>query len=51
MSKSTTFFGQQIFSQLINSIPKEKVESQSEAHKTDRYCKRFSIFHHLITLL
>ncbi|WP_093672367.1 DUF4372 domain-containing protein [Tenacibaculum sp. MAR_2009_124] len=51
MSRNTTFFGQPIFSQLINLIPKEKVESQSETHKSGRYCKRFSTFQHLITLL
>lgn len=51
MSKNTTFFGQPIFSQLINLIAKEQVELQSEAHKSDHYCKRFTTFQHLITLL
>jgi len=51
MRKSNVFFGQPIFSQLINLISKSKVEKQSELHKTDRYCKRFTTFQHLITLL
>lgn len=51
MSKSTIFFGQPIFSQLINLISKGKVEDQSKLHNSDRYCKRFTTFQHLITLL
>ena len=51
MSKSTTFFGQPIFSQLIGLIKKDKVEAQAKTHKTDHYCKRFTTFQHLITML
>jgi len=51
MSKSTIFFGQPIFSQLINLISKDKVEHQSQQHNSNRYCKRFTTFQHLITLL
>lgn len=51
MSKNTIFFGQPIFSQLIGLIKKDKVESQAKTHKTDHYCKRFTTFQHLITML
>ena len=51
MSKSTTFYGQPIFSQLIGLINKGKVEAQAKTHKTDHYCKRFTTFQHLITML
>jgi len=51
MSKSTTFFGQPIFSQMIGLLDKSKVMAQALAHKSDHYCKRFSTFQHLITMV
>ncbi len=51
MSKSKFFFGQPIFSQLINLLNKEKIDKLAEEHQTDRYYKRFTTFQHLITVL
>jgi len=51
MSKSTIFFGQPIFSQMINLLNKSKVTSRALSHKSDHYCKRFSTFQHLITMV
>lgn len=50
MVKSKHFFGQPIFSQLINLINKERVETLSKEQKSDHYCKKFSTFQHLITM-
>lgn len=51
MSKSNLFFGQPILSQLINLLDKHKIAQLSQEYKTDRYCKRFTTFQHLITVL
>lgn len=51
MSKSTTFFGQPIFSQMINLLDKNKVNARASSHKSDYYCKRFSTFQHLISMI
>lgn len=51
MSKSSNFFGQPIFSQLINLISKSSIDTQVADHGSDHYCKRFTTFQHLITLL
>lgn len=51
MSKSSIFFGQPIFSQLVNLIPYQKVLDQVNLYQTDYYCKRFDTFQHLITML
>jgi hypothetical protein len=51
MGKSTIFFGQPIFSQMINLLKKSKIKAQALSHKSDHYCKRFSTFQHLITML
>ena len=52
MSKNNNFFiGQPIFSQLINLIDRDEVERLAKSHLSDRYCKRFSSFQHLITML
>lgn len=51
MSKSTNFFGQPIFSQMIGLLNKSSVESRALEHKSDHYCKRFSTFQHLITMV
>jgi len=51
MNKSTHFTGQPIFSQLINLIPKDLVSSLASQHQSDRYCKKFSTWHHLTTML
>ena len=51
MSKDTNFFGQPIFSQMIGLLNKSKITERSKEHKSDHYCKRFSTFQHLITMV
>jgi len=51
MSKYTNFFGQPIFSQMIGLLPKSKISERTKEHKSDHYCKRFSTFQHLITMV
>ena len=51
MNKTTNFFGQPIFSQMISLVNKSSVESIALEHKSDHYCKRFSTFQHLITMV
>ena len=51
MVKSTTFFGQPIFSQMLALLNKSKIMDRSLEHKSDHYCKRFTTFQHLITMV
>ncbi len=51
MGKSVIFFGQPIFSQMIGLLNKRKINTRALSHKSDHYCKRFSIFQHLITMV
>lgn len=51
MNKSTFFTGQPIFTQLLRLIPRDAIEGIARTHKADRYCKRFSTYEHLITML
>jgi len=51
MGKNNNFFGQPIFSQLINLLDQQKITKRSKEHGSDRYCKRFDTFQHLITML
>lgn len=51
MGKSTIFFGQPIFSQMISLLNKRKITTRALSHKSDHYCKRFSTFQHLITMI
>lgn len=51
MNKSTFFTGQPIFSQLLNLIPRSLVARLSAQHNCDRYCKRFMVYDHLVTML
>lgn len=50
MSKSKHFFGQPIFSQLINLINDTTITQLAKDHKSDHYCKKFNTFQHLITM-
>lgn len=51
MNKSTFFSGQPIFAQLLKLIPKDSLfRIVSESH-ADHYCKRFSTYEHLVTIL
>ena len=51
MNKSIHFTGQPTFSQLIKLIPKEIVISVIKSYSADRYYKKFTTWHHLVTML
>jgi Domain of unknown function (DUF4372)/Transposase DDE domain len=51
MGKSSFFTGQPIFGQLLNFIPRSMVSGISRSVQSDRYCKRFSSYDHLVTML
>ena len=51
MNKSSFFTGQPIFGQLLNLIPRALVREVSRSVQADRYCKRFSSYDHLVTML
>ena len=51
MSKNSFFTGQPIFSQILKFISRDKVLQLSKKHSSDRYCKRFSTYEHLVTLM
>lgn len=51
MNKSTFFSGQPIFAQLLRLIPKDTVLRIVRDSKADYYCKRFSTYEHLVTIL
>jgi hypothetical protein len=51
MSKSKFFTGQPIFSQVLRFVPRDLVFRVARDNKADRYCKRFTTFEHLVTML
>ena len=51
MGKSTHFFGQPIYGQLIKSLDKEKIIQISRNYGGERYVKSFDGFTHLLTML
>ncbi len=51
MNKSSLFFGQPIFSQMLELLNKSKINKRTQERKSDHYCKRFTTFQHLITIL
>ena len=51
MSKGNIFFGQPIFSQMIGLLDRNKVNKRAEEKSSDKYCKRFNTFQHLITMI
>ncbi len=51
MSKGDFFIGQPIFSQLLKLIPRNMALSVGKAFEADRYCKRFTTYDHLVTML
>ncbi len=51
MSKSTHFFGQPIYGQLINYLNKEKILQQSREYGQERYVKHFNAWSHLVVML
>lgn len=51
MSKSTHFFGQPVYGQLINCLNKDKIVAMSRNHGSERCIKSFDGWHHLLTML
>lgn len=51
MDKSSHFFGQPIFSQLLSLIDKSILKRIVNTHQSDRYYKRLDTWHHLVSML
>lgn len=51
MSKSIYFFGQSVFGQLISLIDKKDVRNATRKTSSDRFCKGFHTWDHLVTML
>ena len=51
MSKSSNFFGQPIYGQLIKSLDREKIVEMSRKHGGEKYIKSFDGYTHLLTML
>ena len=51
MGKSSNFFGQPIFGQLIKSLDRKKIAEMSRKHGGEKYVKSFDGYTHLLTVL
>ena len=51
MSKSTHFFGQSVFGQLISLIDRSEVRIAVNRTQSDRFCKGFYTWNHLVSML
>ena len=51
MNKSSYFFGQSVFGQLISLIDLNSVKSIGKKHLSDHYIKKFDTSDHLISML
>ena len=51
MGKSSNFFGQPIFGQLIKSLDRKKIAEMSRKHGGEKYVKSFDGYTHLLTML
>lgn len=51
MPKSSNFFGQPIYGQLIKSLDREKIVETSRKHGGEKYVKSFDGYTHLLTML
>lgn len=51
MNKSSYFFGQSVFGQLISLIDQKMIASVVKDHQSDRYTKKFRTSDHLISML
>ena len=51
MYKSKNFFGQPIFSQMVGLLDNVQIKTRAQERHSDHYCKRFTTFQHLITML
>lgn len=50
-SKHTFFTGQPVFTQVLKLIPRVIVNQLSSEYKSNRYCKTFKAYDHLVTML
>lgn len=51
MPKSSNFFGQPIYGQLIRSLDREKIVEMSRRHGGEKYVKSFDGYTHLLSML
>jgi Transposase DDE domain/Domain of unknown function (DUF4372) len=51
MSKSTFFTGQPIFAQILSFFQRSAIDRIAKQYEADRYCKTFTTFSHLVTML
>ena len=51
MGKSTHFFGQPVYGQLIKSLDRDKIVEMSRKDGGEKYVKSFNGFTHLLTML
>ena len=51
MPKSSNYFGQPIYGQLIKSLDREKIVKISRKHGGEKYVKSFDGYTHLLTML
>lgn len=51
MSKNNHSGGNPVFGQLISYIKKPLVQRAIDAHQSDKYCKRFGTYEHLVSML
>lgn len=51
MGKSTHFFGQQVYGQLIKSLDRDKILEMSRKNGGEKYVKNFDGYTHLLTML
>ena len=51
MSKSSHFFGQPVYGQLIKSLDRDKIVEISRKYGGERYVKSFDGFTHLLAML
>ena len=51
MGKSTFFFGQPVYGQLVKSLKREKILEMSRNHGGEKYVKSFDGYTHLLTML
>jgi hypothetical protein len=51
MSKTTFFFGQSVFGQLISLIEPRIISDASKACDADRYVKKFKTKDHLVSMV
>ena len=51
MGKSTHFFGQPVYGQLIKSLDRDKIVELSRKNGGEKYVKSFNGFTHLLTML